>query len=276
MIAALIIVFREVLEAALVIGIVLAATRGLPAATRWVFIGVLAGLAGAGLVAQFAGVISQSLEGYGQETFNAGVLLLAVVMLAWHNVWMATHGRRMAGQMRSVGDAVRRGARPLCALAVVVGLAVMREGAETVLFLYGLAASDGGFVDALIGGFAGLSSGAIVGAALYLGLLRIPLRYLFGVTAWMIALLAAGMAAQAMTFLAAADLLTLGPVLWDTSAVLRQSGLVGKILHTLIGYMDRPTEVHVVAYLATLLVIQLATWLVNRRQTVLQQSMAAE
>ena len=93
MIAALIIVFREVLEAALVISIVLSSTRGLPGVGRWVSAGIAAGVVGAAIVAQFAGVISDTLNGYGQEIFNACVLLLAVAMLAWHTIWMSTHGR---------------------------------------------------------------------------------------------------------------------------------------------------------------------------------------
>lgn len=275
MIAALIIVFREVLEAALVVGIVLAAARGVPFARRWVSFGILGGIAGAAVVAQFAGAISGALDGYGQELFNASVLLAAVTMLAWHVIWMSSHGRRLASQMRMVGEAVRSGARPLYALALVVGLAVMREGSETVLFLYGLAASDGGFASAVSGGAAGLAGGAAVGALLYFGLLRIPARHLFAVTNWMIALLAAGMAAQAVSFLAAADLLALGPELWDTSALLSQNGIVGKILHTLVGYMDRPTAVQAAAYLATLLMLQATAMAVSRRQQQVASGAAA-
>ena len=277
MIAALIIVFREVLEAALIVGIVLAATRGTAGVGRWITAGIAGGIAGSAVVAEFAGTISGTLDGYGQEVFNAAVLLLAVAMLAWHAIWMASHGRQLAGEMRSVGEAVRSGSRPLYALALVVGLAVMREGSETVLFLYGLAASDGGFGAALSGGALGLAGGVVVGAALYLGLLRIPPRHLFGVTNWMVALLAAGMAAQAMSFLAAADLVVLGPQLWDSSALLSQDGLAGRVLHTLVGYIDRPTAVQLTAYLATLLFIQLAgRAVVGRQRRALPQAAAAE
>jgi high-affinity iron transporter len=266
MIAALIIVFREVLEAALIVGIVLAATRGVPGALRWITAGIAAGIGGALLVAQFAGSISGALDGYGQEIFNGIVLLLAVAMLAWHSIWMSSHGRRLASDVRAVSASVRDGAKPLYALALVVGLAVMREGSETVLFMYGLAASADGFGDAITGGALGLAAGIVVGAGLYLGLLRISARYLFGVTNWMITLLAAGLAAQAMSFLAAADLMRLGPELWDTSGILSQTGMVGMVLHTLVGYMDRPTVAHVIAYLVTLLLIQLGCWIVARHE----------
>lgn len=265
MIAALIITFREVLEAALIVGVVLAATRGIPKARYWVAVGILGGVTGAVIVAQFAGAISDSVSGFGQEIFNASVLLLAVLMLAWHNVWMSTHGKQMAAEMRNVGDEVRTGGRPLYALAIVVGLAVMREGSETVLFLYGLAASDGGLTNALTGGAAGLAIGIVVGAALYFGLLRIPSRYLFQVTAWLIAFLAAGMAAQAMVYLSAAGVVTLGHELWDSSFLLSQNNVVGQVLHTLIGYVDRPRLLQVVVYIGTLVLIFGAMHLMSRR-----------
>lgn len=265
MISAIVIVFREVLEASLVVGIVLAATRGLVGAARWVALGIFGGLAGAGVIARFASVIADALAGFGQEIFNASVLLLAVAMLAWHNVWMSAHGREIAKKMRGVGAAVMEGQRPLYALGLVVGLAVLREGAETVLFLYGLAASDGGLVTAVTGGAVGILIGIAVGATLYFGLLRIPARHLFSVTTWMITLLAAGMAAQATAFLGAAGLLPLGKALWDTSWLLDQNSLVGKVLHALVGYMDRPTPAQLIAYFCTLVLIVAATSVTTRR-----------
>jgi high-affinity iron transporter len=109
MLAALVIVFREIMEAGLIVGIVLAATRGVPRRALWVGYGVLAGALGACLVAACAGRIASLFEGTGQELFNASILLLAVGMLAWHNVWMASHGRIMAQDMRNVGAAVAAG-----------------------------------------------------------------------------------------------------------------------------------------------------------------------
>src|SRR3954467_15385014 len=143
MLAALIIVFREVFEAGLIIGIVLAVTRTVPHRNLWIGGGVLGGVAGACLVAAFAGALSNLFSGMGQELFNAAILGIAVVMLTWHNVWMARHGREMASEMRAAGEAAVKGRSSLAALAIVVGVAVLREGAEVVLFLYGILASGG-------------------------------------------------------------------------------------------------------------------------------------
>ena len=139
MIAAAIIVLREVFEAALLIGIVLAATRAVPRGA-WVAGGIALGIVGSLVVAGFAERIASALEGFGQEMFNAGVLLAATAMLGWHNVWMKRHGADLARQMSAVGHDVSGGAAPLSVLLVVVGLAVLREGSEIVLFLYGIAA----------------------------------------------------------------------------------------------------------------------------------------
>ncbi len=253
MLGALVIVFREVIEAGLIVGIVMAATRGVAGRGRWVGFGILAGVLGAALVAIFAGVISQAFEGAGQELFNASVLGLAVVMLMWHNAWMARHGREIAEEMLKVGAAVSKGAKPLTALAIVVGLAVLREGSEVVLFLYGIMASGTSGSALLVGGVLGIAAGAAFTGLTYVGLLAIPNRYIFSVTSWLIALLAAGMAAQAVQFLNNAGVVVaLDRTVWDTSWLLSDGSLFGKLLHTLIGYTERPTEMQLMTYIATL------------------------
>ena len=253
MLGALIIVFREVIEAGLIVGIVMAATRGVVGRGRWISIGIAAGLLGATVVAIFAGAISQAFEGAGQELFNATVLGIAVVMLMWHNAWMARHGREIATEMRNIGTAVSEGAKPLTALAIVIGLAVLREGSEVVLFLYGIFASGTSGAALLVGGLLGIAAGAAFTALTYAGLLAIPSRYIFSVTSWLIALLAAGMAAQAVQFLSNAGVIVaLDRTVWDTSWLLSEVSIPGKLLHTLIGYTERPTELQLMTYIATL------------------------
>jgi len=253
MLGALIIVFREVIEAGLIVGIVLAATRGVAGRGRWVTIGIGGGVLGAGIVAMFAGIISDAFDGTGQELFNAAVLGTAVVMLMWHNAWMARHGREIADEMRRVGTAVSEGAKPLTALAVVVGLAVLREGSEVVLFLYGIFASGTSASSLLVGGLLGIAAGAAFTTLTYFGLLAIPSRHIFSVTSWLIALLAARMAAQCVQFLNNAGLVVaLDRTVWDTSWLLSEGTIFGRMLHALIGYTERPTEMQLLVYIAIL------------------------
>jgi len=250
MLGALIIVFREVIEAGLIVGIVMAATRGIAGSRLLVTLGVIAGLIGACLVAAFAGVIGEALQGIGQEVFNASILIIAVVMLTWHNVWMARHGRELASQVRQVGEAVRSGSRSISALGVVVAVAIMREGSEVALFLYGLVASANSTPwDLIEGSLIGLALGCAVTAVTYLGLVTIPTRRLFTVTTVLITFLAAGLAAQAALFLQQAGVVTaLGQTAWDTSGVLSDTSLFGRVLHTLVGYADQPSVLQVVVY----------------------------
>jgi high-affinity iron transporter len=151
-------------------------------------------------------------------------------------------------------------------LAIVCAIAVLREGSETVLFLYGISSSSGdGIGSMVLGGAIGVAAGVGVGAALYFGLLNIPMRHLFTVTNWMILLLAAGMASQAAGFLVHADLVpSLGEAVWDTSWLLSESSLVGKVLHALVGYVSRPAGIQVAFFVATVFVIETFTLLLAR------------
>ena len=278
MFATAIIVFREVLEAALIIGIIAAATRTVPNSKRWLAAGVLSGLAGAGIVATFTDVIGSLASGIGQEIFNAIVLGIAVLMLAWHNIWMSSHGAALAADAKSVGKSIADGKRECSILLVIVGLAVLREGSETVLFLYGIAASnEGGQSSMLLGGMLGMLAGIGLGYTVYAGLLRVPMRWFFSATGILVLLLAAGMASQAANFLIQADLLpSLASPLWDTSAVLPQNSLPGMLLHSLIGYDARPAGMQIVFYLSALLAISTGMKLANRpRKPVATNSGAA-
>lgn len=268
MFAAALIVFRESLEAALIISVMAAATRGIPSRGRWIATGVLGGLTGAALVAYGMEAISNLAGGMGQELFNATVLTLAVVMLAWHNIWMSVHGRELAAQALSTARDINNGARERSVIFTVVAVAVLREGSETVLFLYGLVSSGAdGLRTTISGGSAGLATGLVVGGLLYAGLLRIPLRWFFAVTGLLVLLLAASMASQAARFLVQADLLpSLGSPLWDTSGVLSQTTPVGTLLHGLVGYDAQPAGMQIVFYLVVLIAVGCGMrWASSRR-----------
>ena len=269
MLSALLIVFREVIEAGLIVGIVLAATKGVTRRSRFVALGVGGGVLGACLVAAFAGELASLFQGSGQELFNASILLLAVAMLTWHNVWMASHGRQMARELKAAGLDVSTGKRTLAALSIVVGVAVLREGSEVVLFLYGIIAQGGTTNAALaVGGAMGLVAGGAISALMYFGLLTIPAHRLFAVTSGLITLLAAGMAAQAVLFLQNGGYINvLTASVWNTAWLLPEDGIAGRLLHTLVGYSDAPDGAQIIAYLATIVMVMGLMRLVGRGQT---------
>lgn len=267
MLGTAIIVFREVLEAAILIGILAAATRDVPNSRRWLTAGLLAGLLGSCVVAAFTDVIGKFASGIGQEIFNAIILGIAVLMLAWHNIWMASHGKALTASAKSVGNDIRDGRSECSALLLIVGLAVLREGSETVLFLYGIAASETGERSLMIaGGLVGMLSGIVVGYTIYAGLLRVPMRWFLTTTSVFVLLLAAGMASQAAHFLIQADLLpSLAAPVWDTSAILPENGVLGVLLHSLIGYDSHPAGMQIVFYLAVMVAIGVGMYAAKRQ-----------
>jgi high-affinity iron transporter len=259
--AASIIVFRESFEAALLIGIIAAATRAIEGRGRW----IAAGIAGACVVAALTGRIAGLFDGAGQELFNVAVLALAVVLLGWHNIWMSAHGAELAADARRVGQDVGAGRSRLSTVMTVVTLVVLREGAETVLFLYGLISGGETTGSAVATGAAlGLLAGAALGSLLYAGMLRIPMRWFFSVTSTLILLIAAGMASKIAQFLIQADVLpSLKSPLWDFSPVLPADSVAGGLLRAMVGYEAAPAGMQVVFYAATVLIILIGMWRVR-------------
>ncbi|MEJ2396941.1 MAG: FTR1 family protein [Gammaproteobacteria bacterium] len=260
-----ILVFREVLEAALIIGLVAVASRELASRFKWISSGIGSGILGAILIAMMADVINNAAAGMGQELLNAMRLLAAVIMLGWHNIWMKKHGRELAVHARQLGQAVSDGQQPMYALTILVGLAVLREGAEVVLFLYSMVVSGTPAGQIASGGAAGLAVGVAFGAGLYFGLLRIPMRYLFRVTSILLLMLSAGLAAQAAGFLVQANVINvMTSTLWDTSWLVSERSVPGNILHALVGYIANPMGIQLLFYLATISIIGSLMWLVDR------------
>lgn len=257
MLGSAIIVFRETLEAALIVGVIAVSTRSLRSRNAFLAAGIAAGLIGALLVALFTGRIADLAQGMGQELFNAIILLLAASMLAFHNIWMVRHGVQMTRDARQLGHDVSTGQREMSALALVVGLAILREGSETALFLYGLVSGGDETVGTVLGGGAiGLLAGCVAGYGLYAGILRIPARHFFSVTNVLVLLLGAAMASQAARFLVQADLLPgLASPLWDSTWMIDNHSLLGRVLHALIGYEAQPSGMQMLFYAVTIALV---------------------
>lgn len=253
MLSTAIIVFRETLEIAMILGVILAATRNLQHRLAWIIGGFSAGAFGAGLVAVFAGTISASLSGSGQEVFNACILFAAALMIGGTVVWMRTHARQMVQHMRQVGHDVIHGTLPHYTLGIIVSLTLLREGSEIVLFVYGMMLSGQGAASIVGGCTVGILLGALMGTLIYYGMLKIPARHVLSVTSWLLIVLVAGLTAQGIGFLTAAGYFAdYSHPLWNTSWLLSEDSIVGKSLHSLVGYTARPTSAQLTAYLLTL------------------------
>lgn len=256
------IVFRETLEAALFVGIVAAATRGLERRSLWIAGGVLAGLTGALLLAAGMEKVSVWADGIGQDLLNVGIIAVALAMLAWHCVWVSTHGREMAHEARQTGNLAADGTGSLRALTLAVALAVLREGAETVLFVAGFmsGSSGGGALPMLLGALTGLALGSLAGLLIYLGLARIKTQHLFSVTNALILVLAGSLASQlAKTLIQAGLVVRWSEPLWDGSFILSNESSLAILLHALMGYDASPSGLQLLFYTGAIGMIWMAS-----------------
>jgi high-affinity iron transporter len=261
--------FREVFEIVLIVGIVLAATRGLPGRAKWVYLGFAGGLAGSALVAIFTEQISNFADGVGQEIFNASILFTAAFFIGWTVIWMKRHAREMKAYFTRVGQDVAEGKIPAYSLSLVIALAMLREGSEIVLFSYGMLA--GGQVtvaNLIIGALIGLGGGLALGLLFYYGLLKISPRYFMQITSWMLVLLVAGMMSQGVGMLVSAGYFeNFSATVWNSSWLLADDHILGKSLGVLIGYTSRPVEAQVAIYAITLIVLYGLTKLIEKHNS---------
>lgn len=266
MFATALIVFRESLEAALFVGIVAAATRQLSGRTGWLAAGVGLGALGALVLAVAASHIADAADGIGQDLVNIVVLAFALAMLLWHCIWVSTHSREMASEARRLGASAVEGGRRPWPLLVAVGLAVLREGAETVLFVSGALTGASASPWTVAGSVSiGLLMGITAGGLMYVGLSRIPARQLFATTNVLIALLAASIASQLVNALSQAGFIEGGSgPLWDSSSILSQGSAVGTVLHALVGYEAQPSALQLASYFGVLALIYVGTRLLQR------------
>ncbi len=261
-----VIVFREVFEIVLIVGIVIAATQTVPKRWAAVAFGFALGIAGSLLVAFFTGQISQFAEGFGQEYFNAGILFTAAAFIGWTLIWMKRHAREMKAHFTSVGVAVAEGRLPYISISLVIALAILREGAEISLILSGQYYAQIATVSELAAGsLIGFIGGAAVGILLYLGLIKISTRAFLQITSWLLALVVAGMVVQGVGFLTAAGAFeSLSFTLWDTSWLLAENNLAGESLKALVGYTAHPSAIQLIAFLATLSLLTVALKIAGR------------
>lgn len=257
--SALLIVFREVLEAGLVISVVVAACAGIRI-RHLVFIGIAAGVLFSCVLALFTNTIENMLSGMGQEVFNAVLLLVAAIMLAWQISWMSVKGKQIADEnRREVQLILDKRKNKNYAIAVVVAIAVMREGSEVVLILYGQFASVANSGASMVsGGVLGVIAGILVSWALYRGFILIPLKWIFRGSNIVLTLIAAGLASQGVSILASIDLLPdMGYQVWDTSSFLSDNSDIAAVARAIFGYTATPSGVQLVTWLIVVVAISL-------------------
>jgi high-affinity iron transporter len=251
-----IVVFREILEISLILGILTAATKEIEGRSKWILGGLGLGVMASFLLAFSTDKISESLDGMGQEFFNGLILLSAAAMIGWTVLWMQKHAKSISGELKRLGHSIRDGKKPLYVLLVVVFLSVLRESAEIVLFTYSYYISGTAISEIIFGLIAGIIFGSMAGAALYFGIIKASGKYFFITTTWLLIFFAAGIAAQGIGFWINAEIVpALGNPIFDSSSILSQQSFFGKILNIFFGYNDHPAGAQLIAYFVMLVTL---------------------
>jgi high-affinity iron transporter len=259
------IVWRESVEALLVVGILYAwlkngdvsARRGIP----YLWGGVAAGvLLAAGLGAALLG-FSELLSGDAQTWFQIAIVLIAAVLIVQMVFWMRKHGRTLKKDMEnSMQSSYESG--NWWGVFVLVMLAIAREGSETAVFLYGigLGQQEASTTSLVLAGVIGFGLAFLTFYLLQLGGKIFSWRRFFQVTEVILLLLAAGLLVTGVeklfdVILESSDMLasanwtmTLTAPVWDTSMLLDDSTTQGSLVSTLTGYRARPALLSVIVY----------------------------
>lgn len=261
--ATFIVTLREAFEAALILGIIYTYLQKIGARDGYRYVtwgGVLGLLASLGMGIG-VGYLSGPLLDWGPDVVGAVVIFAAVVLLTWHAWWMRQHARAIRGQVQHRIDQARA-ARSLWIVGLIAFTGVFREGAETVLFLWGImaqAASTTGW-EGLVGGVAGVATAAAIGWAIFHGGRRLSLSKFFSVTTVFIMLLAAGLFSTGIGRLQGMGLLPLGEPVWDSSSLLSDRTVLGSFLTGLVGYRARPSGFEAIGYVAYLITAAGLLW----------------
>ena len=263
------IVWRESVEALLVVGILYAwlknggadARHGLPYLWGGVALGILAAI---GLGVALVG-FTEVLSGDAQDYFQTGMVLVACVLIVQMVLWMKQHGRTLKREMEASLEQSTRDAN-WWGVTVLVALAIAREGSETVIFLYGLGFGQSGHVgmDQILAVLIGLGLAFVTFYVLQLGGKIFSWRLFFRITEIMLLFLGAGLFQTGVDKLIDKEILpTFIDRLWNSSAILDDSSTFGSLVATLTGYRAHPALMNLVAYAAYWLVV----WFLVRRAT---------
>ena len=255
MIETLLITWRETLEAALIVGILLTylARSGARAGMRHVWLGTAAAVLAAIACAAVSGGVVTLLDPEAQEMIQAGVLFLAVAVLSWMVLWMHRHARALRGDLHRRADRALAAGRGM-GLATIAFAAVFREGVETVLFLWGVIVQRGaaGSVVPLVGaGLAGAALAVATAWVFFRGAAFLNLQTFFRVTGVLLLLVAAGLLTSGVNKLIGLGYLPpLVPQVWNTAWLVPDRSTLGAILGALIGYRSRPSLLEVIFFAA--------------------------
>ena len=249
---------REGLEAALVVGILIAylvkTERRHLLSRAWIGVGIAVVVSLA-----FGAILTlgpQGLSFEAQEAIGGTLSIVAVGLITWMIFWMGKHARHLKGELEgSMERAISVGSGAVVTMAL---LAVGREGLETALFLWAGIQSAGSTAGPVIGATLGLAAAVLLGVLIYRGALRLNLRVFFQWTGVFLVVIAAGVLAYGVHDLQEAGVLPgIDNLAWDVSATIGPSTVLGTFLKAIFNFSPATTVLQAIAYFAYLIPVMI-------------------
>lgn len=250
-----VVIFRECLEIALLLGIIAAVTKPVKHSRRYIIAGVLAGVSAASIMAFFASSITEAFDGLGDELLDATVILFTAFLIIWTVVWMQGYNKKIRKHLGDLSEKINSNTTSKTMLSIVVATTILREGMEIILFVYSISSAEDITMSEYAWGLVfGALSGFATGLVLYKGLINFSGKYIFKISTILLILIAAGLAAQAAGLLTSIGVIdVLSEQLWDTSWLIDDRSTIGKLLNITIGYDSRPNIMQIIFYFSTIM-----------------------
>ena len=263
-----IVVFRECVEIALLLGIIMAITKRIENSRLYIIAGSMLGLIGASLFAFFTQYISISYAGMGDEIFDAAVILVTVALIIWTIVWMKDYESELKLRFGDISSDQEKSFKNKILLVLVVASTILREGTEIILLVYGISSAEKINIDNyLIGLGIGSLCGLVFGTLIYQGLTKFAGKYIFKISFILLMLIAAGFASQAAGKLISADIIhSYSDQMWDSSWLISDLSSTGKLLNAITGYTARPAGMQIIFYAATICLVLLLSKIKSKRK----------
>lgn len=257
-----IVLFREFLEISILLSIILAVTKKVENSRICVIAGVMIGVIMSSLLAFATKTISGLFGGMGDEIFDSVIILITVAVIGWTVVWMQGYSGKIKQEFDNLSMQVNSGNAGYLTLILVVAVTILREGTEIILYIYSIASVEVIDIDDyLLGGGIGAISGVMFGTVIYWGLMNLADRYIFRISSFLLLIIAAGLASEAAGILTSSgNIPALSDQVWDSSWLVEDNSVVGRILNAITGYNAKPNGMQLVFYLTTIFVVGIAMW----------------
>ncbi len=266
MVDAILLILREVLEAALIITMLLVMSRKLSIALNWIVLALILGVLSSWLLAYYAYAIADVLGGTGQEWTNALLYLsviLSFIVIASIIAPLLFSAPSQVQYLPLTDKTIKPYRKLLFCAVLAVGLSLAREVAEIWIYVGGFLHEPDLLKSALIGGAIGVGIGTSLGVITYYLLVFISARAFLNILFVFLILLCGGLSMQIARQLLQIGILNSEAPLWDTSSIVNEHSWLGELLYALIGYDSSPNAMQVIFYwiaVMPLLLVLLWNW----------------